>query len=263
MNVIVCVKQTPDTEAVIKIDDSGKKIVEQGIKFILNPYDEFAVEEALKVKEKLGGTVTVYCLGPQRSVEAIRTALAMGADKSVHLDDPAFLDGDGYATAKALAEAIKKEPFDIIFCGREAVDEGKAEVGEMLAEFLGIPHVTFITSFELSDDGKKAVVKREVEGGEETFEVELPAVFTAQKGLNEPRYPSLPGIMKAKKKELKPVKAADLGLSPDEIGEAGARVSIVSLDYPPERPPGKILEGEPEEVVKELVKLLKEEAKVI
>ncbi len=263
MNIVVCVKQVPDTEAVIKIADDGKSIVEQGIKFVLNPYDEFAVEEALRLKEKKGGTVVIYCLGPQRSVEAIRTALAMGADRSVHLDDPAFLNGDGYTTAKALAEAIKKEPFDIIFCGKEAVDGGKAEVGEMLAEFLGIPHVAFITSFEISEDGKKAIVKREVEGGMETYEVELPAVFTAHKGLNEPRYPSLPGIMKAKKKEVKPVKVADLGLSPEEVGEAGARVTITKLEYPPERPPGKILEGEPEEVVKELVRLLREEAKVI
>ncbi len=263
MNVIVCVKQVPDTEAVIKIAGDGKSIEEQGIKFVLNPYDEFAVEEALRIKEKVGGTVVIYCLGPQRSVEAIRTALAMGADRSVHLDDEAFLNGDGYATAKALAEAIKKEEFDIIFCGREAIDGSRAEVGEMLAELLGIPHVTFITSFELSDDQKKAIVKREVEGGVETFEVELPAVFTAQKGLNEPRYPSLPGIMKAKKKELKPLKLQDVGLSAEEVGEAGSRVSIVKLEYPPERPPGKILEGEPEDVVKELVKLLREEAKVI
>ncbi len=263
MNVIVCMKQVPDTETLIKIKADGSGIVTDDIKYVMNPYCEFAVEEALRIKEKFGGQAILVNMGPAKAVEALRTGLAMGADRSLHLSDPAFEGADGLATARALAAAIQKEPFDLILCGKQAVDDDLAQVGPSLAEFLNLPHVTLITKLEISADQKKAKVEREVEGGKEVIEVSLPAVFTCQKGLNEPRYASLPGIMKAKKKEVKPFNQAALGLPPDQVGAAGSKTKIMKYIPPPSRPPGKIISGEVIDAAKNLVKLLREEAKVI
>lgn len=263
MNVIVCMKQVPDTETLIKIKPDGTGIVTDDIKYVMNPYCEFAVEEALKIKEKFGGQAILVTMGGQKAVEALRTGLAMGADRSIHLNDPAFEGADGFATAKALAEAIKKEPFDLILCGKQAVDGDMAQVGPSLAELLNLPHITLITKLEISPDKKKAKVEREVEGGKEVIEVNLPAVFTCQKGLNEPRYASLPGIMKAKKKEVKPINLAALGLPADQVGAAGSKTKILKYIPPPSRPPGKIVSGEVADAAKNLVKLLREEAKII
>jgi electron transfer flavoprotein beta subunit len=257
-------KQVPDTEAQIRVKPDGSGIVDSDIKFVMNPYDEYGVEEALLLKEKFGGTVTIVCLGPERAVEAIRTGLAMGVDKAVHLDDPAFEGGDAFSTAKALAAAIKGMEYDLIFCGKQAIDDDLAQVGPALAEMLGIPQIVVVTKVEVSEDGKKAKVNRQIIGGEEIIEVPLPAVLTAQKGLNEPRYASLPGIMKAKKKEIKSVKIADLGLDPNAVGKAGAKTQILKMYSPPQRESGKIIEGETaEETASKLAKLLREEAKVI
>lgn len=264
MDIIVCMKQVPDSEAQIRVKPDGKGIVDNDIKFVMNPYDEFGVEEALKLKEKFGGTVTLVCLGPARCVEAIRTGLAMGADKAVHLDDPAFEGGDAISTAKALAAAIKGLPHDLIFCGKQAIDDDSAAVGVALAENLGIPQVSLVVKVELSEDGKSAKVNRQILGGEEILQVPLPAVLNAQKGLNEPRYASLPGIMKAKKKEIKSMKVADLGVAADSIGAAGARTNVLHMSAPPQRQAGKIIPGEtPEEKAPVLAKLLREEAKII
>ena len=264
MDIIVCMKQVPDSEAQIRVKPDGKGIVDNDIKFVMNPYDEFGVEEALKLKEKFGGTVTLVCLGPARCVEAIRTGLAMGADKAVHLDDPAFEGGDAISTAKALAAAIKGLPHDLIFCGKQAIDDDSAAVGVALAENLGIPQVSLVVKVELSEDGKSAKVNRQILGGEEILQVPLPAVLNAQKGLNEPRYASLPGIMKAKKKEIKSMKVADLGVAADSIGAAGARTKVLHMSAPPQRQAGKIIPGEtPEEKAPVLAKLLREEAKII
>lgn len=264
MNIIVCMKQVPDTEAQIRVRPDGSGIVESDIKFVMNPYDEYGVEEALKIKEKVGGTVTILCLGPDRAIEAIRTGLAMGADKAVHLDDPAFQGGDPISTAKALAAAIKGMDHDLIFCGKQAIDDDSSMVGPVLAEMLGLPQVTVVTKVELSEDKKTAKVNRQILGGEEVLEVSLPAVLTAQKGLNEPRYASLPGIMKAKKKEVKPLKAADLGLEAGSVGAAGAKTKILKMTTPPQRKAAKMIEGESaEETAPKLAKLLREEAKVI
>jgi len=265
MNIIVCMKQVPDTEAQIRVKPDGSGIVDSGdIKFVMNPYDEYGVEEALLLKEKFGGTVTIVCLGPERAIEAIRTGLAMGADKAVHLDDPAFEGGDAFSTAKALAAAIKGMECDLVFCGKQAIDDDLAQVGPALAEIMGIPQIVVVTKVEVSEDGKKAKVNRQIIGGEEIIEVPLPAVLTAQKGLNEPRYASLPGIMKAKKKEVKSIKVADLGLDPNDVGKAGAKTQILKMYSPPQREAGKIIEGETaEETAPKLAKLLREEAKVI
>jgi electron transfer flavoprotein beta subunit len=264
MNIIVCMKQVPDSEAQIRIKPDGSGIVDDGIKFIMNPYDEYGVEEALKLKGKFGGVVTIVCLGPARAVEAIRTGLAMGADKAVHLDDPAFEGGDAFSTAKALATVIKGIEYDLIFCGKQAIDDDLSTVGSALAEMLGIPQISVITKVEVSEDVKKAKVNRQIIGGEEIIEVPLPAVLTAQKGLNEPRYASLPGIMKAKKKEMKSIKVADLGLDQASVGAAGAKTRILKMYSPPQRQAGRIIEGETaEETAPTLAKLLREEAKVI
>jgi electron transfer flavoprotein beta subunit len=263
VNIIVCMKQVPDTETLIKIKPDGSGIVTDDIKYVMNPYCEFGVEEALRIKEKFGGQAILVTMGGARAVEALRTGLAMGADRSIHLNDPAFEGGDGFTTARALAEAIKKETFDLILCGKQAVDDDMAQVGPALAEILNLPHATLITKLEIFPDQKKAKVEREVDGGREVVEVNLPAVFTCQKGLNEPRYASLPGIMKAKKKEVKPINLASLGLPADQVGATGTKTKILKYIPPPSRPPGKIISGEILDAAKKLVKLLREEAKVI
>jgi electron transfer flavoprotein beta subunit len=264
VNILVCMKQVPDTETKIQINAEGSGILTEGIKYVMNPYDEFAVEEALRIKEKLGGTVTIVSMGPARATEAIRTALAMGADKGVHLNDPAFEGADSYATAKALAAAIKTLPHDVILGGKQAVDNDNAQVYAALAELLGIPHVSVVTKLEIGADGKSATAEREVEGGaKEVIQASLPALFAAQKGLNEPRYASLPGIMKAKKKPIDVVDLAKSGLSADEVGAKGSKLKALKYALPPEREAGKKLEGEPEELAVKLVKLLREEAKAI
>lgn len=262
MNSIVCLKEVPDTET--RIEVRGGKIVEEGIQYVVNPYDEFALEEALRWQEKFGGKVTLLCLGPERARESILKGLAMGADEVYHLADPVFLRGDAYATAKALAAAIQKlGDYDIIFCGKQAVDEDNAAVGVMLAEMLNLPHVSVVSKFEVAADGKSARAERDIEGGREVVETPLPAVITAQKGLNEPRYPSFRGIRQARSKPFTQWTVADLGLDVGVIGAAGAKLQVIEILPPPERPPGRVVPGEPADAVKELVWLLREEAKVI
>jgi electron transfer flavoprotein beta subunit len=261
LNIAVCVKQVPDTEARLAVAADRTRIEEQGISFILNPYDEHAVEEALRIKEKAGGTVTVFCLGPQRAEEAVRTALAMGADRAVHLSDPAFLGSDEEGGALALARAIGRESFDLVLTGRVAIDDASAQVGGRLAEKLGWPHVTAVTKLELSEG--RAVAHREIDGGGEVVEVTLPAVLTAQRGLNQPRYPKIPDIMKARRKEVAKTAPADLGLEAALVGAAGSRTRVLGLAAAPSRAAGKIVPGEPAEAARKLAALLREEAKVI
>lgn len=266
MNSIVCLKQVPDTEAQIRVKPDGSEVVLDGVKFIISPYDEFGIEEALKQKEKAGsGKVSLVSLGPARCVEAIRTGLAMGADDAFHLDDPAFDGSDALAAAKALAEQIKKmQQYDIIFCGKQAIDDDQGQVGVALAEYLNLPHASLVTKVEVAADKKSVKVNRQIVGGEEILELSLPCVITAQKGLNEPRYASLPGIMKAKKKPLAPVKAADLGLAAGAVGAAGAKSKGVKFSLPAARTAAKLIQGEsPEEKAVKLAKALREEAKVI
>jgi len=262
MNSIVCLKEVPDTETRIQVQDG--KVVEEGIQYVVNPYDEYALEEALAWQEKLGGKVTLVSLGPERARESILKGLAMGADEVYHLTDPAFLGGDAYATAKALAAAITKlDDYDAIFCGKQAVDEDNAAVGIMLAEMLDLPHVSVVTKLEIAEDIKSARAEREIEGGKEVVEMPLPAVITAQKGLNEPRYPSFRGIRQARKKPFTLWSVADVGLNAGAVGAAGAKAEVVEVLPPPERAPGRIIPGEPPEAAAEVVRLLREEAKVI
>jgi len=264
VNIIVCLKQVPDTETQIKIAPDGQSIVQDDIKWVMNPYDEFGVEEALRLKEKFGGEVTVVALGPKRATESIRTALAMGADKGILICDDALEGSDSLATAKALAAVIKDLEYDVIFTGQRGVDEDMGIVGASLAEFLGIPQLSLILKVEMAEDGQSVKVQRPVEGQTLVLESNLPVLITAQKGLNEPRYASLPGIMKAKKKPLDEKTLADLGIDPSEVGQNARKLKTLELSSPPERGAGKIVEGEtPQEKAAALAKLLHEEAKVI
>jgi electron transfer flavoprotein beta subunit len=257
VNIVACVKQVPDTEAQIKVKGDASGIEEGGIKWVMNPYDEFGVEEALKLKEKFGGEVTIVSVGPARAMETIRTALAMGADKGVHVSDPSLDNADAYTTALALAAVIKGLPYEIVFCGQRAIDDDSGQVGSILAELLGIPQVTFATKLDI--DGKTAKAVRPIEGAQMVIETSLPCVITATKGLNEPRYASLPGIMKAKKKPVDVKDGAAIGVAAD------VKAKVVKFTPPPARPPGKIIcaDDTPEGKAAELAKLLREEAKVI
>jgi electron transfer flavoprotein beta subunit len=264
VNIVVCIKQVPDTETQIKIAPDGKSIVKDDIKWVMNPYDEFGVEEALRIKEKLGGEVTVVGVGPKSVTESIRTALAMGADKGILISDPGLENTDSLGIAKALAAAIKDLNCDLIFTGQRGVDDDMGVVGAALAEFLGIPQLSLIVKLEVAEDGLSVKVHRPVEGQTLVIESNLPVLITAQKGLNEPRYASLPGIMKAKKKPLDEKTLADLGLNPSDFGEAARKLKIVELAPPPKREAGRIIDGaNPEEKAAKLAKLLREEAKVL
>lgn len=258
MKIGVFIKQVPDTETKIRIKGDAGGIETDGIKYIINPYDEYAIEEAIKTKEKVGtAEVVLVSLGPARVLEAIRTGLAMGADRGIHIDDGG-LSFDSFVSARILAQAIKGEGLDLLFCGKQAIDDDAAQVPQMVAEFLSWPHVMVIEKFELREDKKGAVVYRRIGGGtKEVYEVNFPVILGCEKGLNTPRYASLPGIMKAKTKPLATLKAGDL------MGDAKPRTTNIHYRLPPERKAGKILQGEPEQVVKELVRLLREEAKVI
>jgi electron transfer flavoprotein beta subunit len=262
MNSIVCLKEVPDTETRIEVREGH--IVEEGIQYVVNPYDEFALEEALKWQEELGGQVTLLSLGPERARESILKGLAMGADQVYQLADDAFLGGDAYATAKALAAAIRSlGDYDIIFCGKQAVDADNHAVGVMLAELLDLPHVSVISKLEISAEANTGRAERDIEGGKEVVEFSLPAVVTAQKGLNEPRYPSFRGIRQARSKPFTLWTVADVGLEAVEVGASGAKLEILEVTPPPDRPPGRIIGGEPAQAAKEVARLLREEAKVI
>ncbi len=218
MEVVVLMKQVPDTEAAIRVSADGRGIVEDDIKWVMNPYCEFAVEEGLRAKERFGGSVTVVSVGPSRAIEAVRTALAMGADRGVLVDDGALWGAsDSLGRGKVLARVLGGIGFDVVFCGRQAIDDDMAQVGVVVAELLGVPHLTFVNSLEWVDE-RVVRVGRQVEGGTQVLECSLPVVIACQKGLNEPRYASLPGIMKAKKKPLEVKDLASLGLDASEVG---------------------------------------------
>jgi electron transfer flavoprotein beta subunit len=260
MKILVTVKQVPDTATQVKISAADPRAIETtGVTWIVSPYDEFAVEEALRIKEKRGaGEVVAVTLGPDRAKEALRSCLAMGCDRALHLNDPAWSAADTLTTAQALAAAIKRETPDLVLCGRQAIDDDMGAVAAQLAELLGWPCASWIMEEAVDADGKTIRVGRQVEGGLEVFELPLPAVVSAQKGMNEPRYPTLKGIMGAKKKEIKDLKAADLGV------EAGTPpLSLSALEALPPRPPGRVIQGDVPTAVKELVRALREDAKAI
>lgn len=256
MHIVACVKQVPDTETLIRVKPDGSGIDESGIKWVMNPYDEFGVEEALRLREKHGGDITIVSVGPARTVDSIRTALAMGAEKGIHIDNSSSEITDAFTTATALAAVIKDMPYDIIFCGQRAIDDDSGQVGSILAELLNIPQLTIVTKVDVED--KTVRVVKPIEGAQLLIESTLPCVITAQKGLNEPRYASLPGIMKAKKKPIDVKDLSALGVSAD------FKAKIVKMMPPPEKPSGKVIEGDDISVkAAELVRLLRDEANVI
>jgi electron transfer flavoprotein beta subunit len=262
VKIAVIIKQVPDTETKVAIAPDGRSVEEGNINWVLNPYDEFAVEEALRIREAAGaGEVVALTVGPARAAAALRTCLAMGADRALHLNDPAFEGSDSLGVARILAAALTGVAPELVLAGQYAVGTDNRQVGPMLAEMLDMPHVGVVTKLEVKDGTLRA--HREIEGAHEIMEASLPCVVTAQKGLNEPRYASLKGIMAAKKKPLDEMNAAALKLDPSTVGSAGVRVTITRLELPPPKQPGRILKDDAAAAARELVRLLHDEAKVI
>jgi electron transfer flavoprotein beta subunit len=248
MKIAVCISHVPDTATRVKIGPDGRSIDPAGVTYIINPYDEFAIEEALKTKEKIGGEVIVISLGGDANKESIRKALAMGADEGILLKKDGYFDS--FSVANALAEEINVQNCELVFFGKQSVDYDNSITGQLTAEILGYSCVSVVVGFALENN--KIIAEREIEGGREIVQTELPAVITAQKGLNEPRYASLKGIMASKKKNIteKPAK------------EVNNHTEIINLTLPPSKQPGRIV-GTDASAVPELVRLLREEAKVI
>ena len=262
MKIAVLIKQVPSSEAKIRVGGDGRSIDTDGVEYVVNPYDEFAVEAALQAKEKFGGEVVVFGLGGDKVEESLRQCLALGADQAVVLRDAAFQGSDSLGVARILAAAVKSAEPNLVFCGKVGIDRDDAAVGVMVAELLGMPHVSVVTELEWTDESH-CKVGREIEGGSETLEVTLPAVLTANKGLNEPRYASLKGIMMAKKKPMEVKDAAALGIDASTVGSGAALTNVVKMEPPAERTAGKMIQGDAAQMVQELVRMLKDEAKVL
>jgi electron transfer flavoprotein beta subunit len=259
MHILVLVKQVPDTEAIIRAQSDTQLDIEN--KYALNFFDEFAVEEALRIKERVGeGTVTVLTLGSKKATDALRRGIAMGADEAFQIEDPALEEVDGYTTARVLATFVEGRDYDLILCGKQAIDDDSGSVGPALAQFLGIPYLTSIVELKIVADKREARAAREIEGGREIVTCPLPALFTAQKGLNEPRIPQVTGVMKAMKAQIEKIDLKVLGLSPEEVEP---KTKIVKYYPPKKRPPVKIIEEEFPKNVEVLVKILREQEKVI
>tara|TARA_B100000959_G_scaffold236801_1_gene255829 strand:+ start:912 stop:1748 length:837 start_codon:yes stop_codon:yes gene_type:complete len=278
LKILVIIRQTPDTEAKIQANANGNGIETSSIKWILNPFDEFAVEEAVQIKEKSDAELVILTVGPERSVEALRTALAMGGDSSIHIKDESFGDMDSYALAKVIASKIKSiGDVDLILTGKKWIDEESGQVAIQVAEELGIPQATLASKVDVNEAGKSVKVQSEIEGGQRIVELTFPALVTCERGLNEPRYASLPGIMKAKKKPLEEVlidsiDIGELGLTKEGLGSDGSRIKVDSIEIPVIKRSLKILKGGKSDMVQadevqkasnDLVKLLREEAKII
>ncbi len=257
MDIIVCIKHVPETaEAEIKIDSSGKAIEKMGLVFDINEWDDYVLEEAVRIKEKFGGTVTAITVSTEDANRTLRKCLARGADKAIRLTDAKFEGSDGYAIAKILHSVIKDLPFDLVLTGVLASDDGYTMVGSILAELLEISHSTMVKKIEFVNG--VARVNRELEGGlEEIVEVKLPAVLTIQTGINEPRYVSIMGIRKAMKKEIKVLSLADTGLCESEVGEAGSWLKVEELLIPIVEKRAEFFKGTPAEIATKIAELLK------
>ncbi len=264
MRIAVCIKQVPDTEARLRVARDGRWLDEEDLAFVVNESDEYALEEGLKLAETSGGEVVVFSLGPERVKEALRKALALGASRAVHLDDPAFAGGDAMATGRALAAAIGRESFDLVLTGSQSDDSGWGSTGSVLAGFLGWPHAWLVMGVAVEEGGGSLRVVREMESGmNEIVRLPLPAVLEIQAGINHPRYASLKGIMAAKKKPLASTGAAELGLAPESVGAAGARIEIVSVAFPESGKGAQMIEGDPTTAARTLVDKLSKEARVL
>lgn len=257
MNIIVCIKQVPGTTEV-KIDPQTHTLVREGIESIINPYDTYAIEEALRLKQKLGGRVTVITMGPPQADEALKEAISLGADDAILLTDKTFAGSDTLATSYTLTQAVKKiGQFNLIICGKQTMDGDTGQVGPELAHMLDLPHITYVSKVEEVDEIKLRV-RRLVEEGYEVMEMSLPGVITVVKEINEPRMPSLKGLMRAKKEEITCWGAVDLeGAEQSRFGLDGSPTQVIRVFTP--EPPGKgeIIKGEPQEQAKKLVEGLK------
>ncbi|MEX1031158.1 MAG: electron transfer flavoprotein subunit beta/FixA family protein [Paenibacillaceae bacterium] len=254
MNLIVCMKQTFDTEEKIVLE--GLRVSEENVQFVINPYDEFAIEEAIRLREEHGGEVTVITVGPDRVEKALRTALAMGADKAIHIYDEC-LSGDEFVLSKVLTEVIRPLEYDMILAGNFAIDSGSGQVAIRLAEHLDLLHIGSVTHLHI--EGDQIVTKRDVEGETEGIRASLPVLITTQQGLNEPRYPSLQGIMKAKKKPLERLMISDINLDKAWVSQT----SVIDVFLPLKKEQGRVLKGSMKEQAEELVSLLRYEVKVV
>lgn len=262
MKIAVCIKQVPDTEARLRLAADGRWLDEEDLPFVINESDQYAIEEALQIAETNGGEVVVFSLGPARVGEALRKALALGADRAVHVRGEEFEGGDAFAAGRALAAALEREEFDLILTGSQSDDHGWAATGSVIAEHLGRPHAWLVMGVEVEDGSVK--VTREMESGvNEIVRLTLPAVLQIQAGLNTPRYASLRGIMQAKKKEIVGLSLADLGLSAEDVGAAGSTVSVESVAFPETGAGAEMLEGSPDQMVAQLVEKLTREARVL
>src|SRR5499427_11039535 len=265
MKIISCIKPVPDPASRLIINETKTWIKDKDLTFVASEADNYALEEALRLKEKHGGEVVVISMGGDEAARVLRSGLAMGADRAIHLSDPKFKGADEFAAAAALAKAIEKDGgADLVLTGVQSDDLGTGMTGTMLAEFLGWAHATVVVGVEADPDKKSVKVKRELEGGiNETVELPVPAVLTIQFGINQPRYASLKGIMAAKKKEFKAWSAADLGLSDDAVGKAGAMYDVKEVFIPDRKSKVEMIGGSPEEAAAVLVEKLRKEAKVL
>ncbi len=269
MNITVCIKQVPSTETKIRVNTQTGFVDTSEVEWVINPYDEYAIETALRIKEKLGqGTVTAITLGPERARTALKTALSMGLDQAVHICDQSFSEIDFLSKGRVLAKAIRQKPFDLVLCGKQAVDDDAATVPQAVAHYLEIPHVAVVPEVEVQagpglgarGSGTELKAFREVEGATEIVHIRMPCLLTIQKGKFDPRYPTLKLMMAAKRKEIPVLTAQNLGIASAHLTRG---LVYVTDRLPPGRKPGKKLEGELKKVVPELVRLLHEEAKVI
>ncbi|MBP7868274.1 MAG: electron transfer flavoprotein subunit beta/FixA family protein [Acidobacteria bacterium] len=257
MKIVVCMKTVADTETRVKPAPDGCSVSQEGVNFIMSPYDEFAVEEALKLREKLGaGEIVIVSAGGPECEKTLRGGLALGVDRAVWVQDPAFARAEPFYTARVLAEVVKAEAADLVLFGKQGVGQDFGQVPALVAELLGLPCANVAVGVEVGDG--RLTVHREIDGGEEVVECALPAVVSAQKGLNSPRYASMKGILTAKKKAIETRSAADLG-----VGAVEGSWSVEKVELPPARPAGRLVPGEPEQQVRDLVQLLRTEAKVL
>ncbi|MBD3413344.1 MAG: electron transfer flavoprotein subunit beta [Candidatus Aminicenantes bacterium] len=260
MNILVFVKRVPDSESKIKIDHDKNQIDKHGLNFVMNPYDEYAMEEALQIKEAQGGTVQAISVGPEESMATLKKALAMGADEALLIKDDAEETYDGLRQATIIAQAVKEKfsDYDLLLFGKQSIDTDNSQVPTMVAALLGLPQVNVVTKLEIEEGSGTAV--REIEGAAEKVQFSLPAVISAQKGLNEPRYETLKGIMAAKRKEVPVISLEDIGI---ENASLKPKLKLVKLAPPPTKQAGKKIEEEAEEAARQLVEFLHQEAKII
>lgn len=263
MEIVVCCKRVPDTsEAEVAVDAAGRDIRRERLAYTINESDNYALEEALLIKEKLGGTVTLVSIGPKEADDVLRMGLAKGADKAIRLGDESFAESDAGARARILDKAIAPLKPELVLCGSQASDDGEAQTGVMLAELLGLPHAAYVAKLGIRHEGligNATRVWRELEGGLlEVLEVPLPAVVTVQTGINQPRYASIMGIKRAQAKELKVLDAAGAGITPEEVGASGSRTLLEKLYVPVSESHAEILQGDVNEASGKLAAILKE-----